>query len=116
MQTFSEVHAQARAFLGKSSERQKKNYDVKAKPMRFHVGEAVYYFRQHSTVGRSPKLQYKWEGPFLIISQLSDVLYRIKGSLNAATRVVHVDNLKPYVGSQPAWMTKVEVKLGLTTN
>ena len=45
-----------------------------------------------------PKLQLKWEGPYLILKKLSDVVYRIQRSKGAKPRVVHVDRLKPYQG------------------
>ena len=55
----------------------------------------------HSTArtkGRSPKLERRWEGPFLIVGKLSDVTCRIQRKKNAKKKVVHVDRLKPYLG------------------
>ena len=46
-----------------------------------------------------PIFKLKWEGPYLVIKKLSDVVCRIQKSKGAKPRVVHVDRLKPYQGS-----------------
>ena len=48
--------------------------------------------------GVSPKLQLKWKGPYLIVSQLSDVVFRVQASPRGKCIVVHSDRLKPYQG------------------
>ena len=45
------------------------------------------------------KLKLKWEGPYLVLKKLSDVVCRIQRSKGANLRVVHVDRLKPYRGN-----------------
>ena len=46
----------------------------------------------------SPKLQLRWEGPWLIAKKLSDVIVRIQQKSGSKSKVVHVDRLKLCVG------------------
>jgi len=56
--------------------------------------------------GLSPKLDMKWQGPFLVIDKLSDVVFRIqRNGPRGLQKVVHFDNLKPYCGKPPkSWL------------
>jgi len=44
------------------------------------------------------KLDCPGEGPYLVISVLSDVVYLIQKSVKAKPKVIHADRLKPYLG------------------
>ena len=39
-----------------------------------------------------------WEGPYLVVSKLSDVTYRIQRSRRPKPKVIHANRLKPYLG------------------
>ena len=55
--------------------------------------------------GVSPKLSYRWDGPYKIMSKLSDVTYRIQRSRRSKPKIVHFDRTKPYEGPVPEdWM------------
>lgn len=47
--------------------------------------------------GRNPKLDCPWEGPYLVTSVLSDVIYCIQKSTKARPKVVRSDRLKLYL-------------------
>jgi hypothetical protein len=47
--------------------------------------------------GKSPKLQTCWEGPYLLIIRINDVIYRIQRHSRAKMMVVHLDRLAPYL-------------------
>lgn len=49
-------------------------------------------------VGLIPKLQTNWDGPYRIITSISDLGYRVQKSLNYKPRVVHYNRLKPFHG------------------
>jgi hypothetical protein len=99
-----EVHNVARARMQIRSDRQKRNYDLKAQRRIYEKGEAVWLHNPARKVGISPKLTRAWEGPYLVIHRLSDVTYRIQRSPRAKMKVVHFDRLKPYLGDNaPAW-------------
>lgn len=42
-----------------------------------------------------------YEGPFFILGQLDDLVYRIQKSPGAKTKVVHHDQLKKYRSREP---------------
>ena len=48
--------------------------------------------------GRSLRLSMRWEGPYVVVSHLNDVVVRIKKGQQAKTKVVHVNNIKKYIG------------------
>ena len=50
--------------------------------------------------GHCPKFSKPWEGPYLVIKKLSDVVYRIQKSEKSKPKVVHFDRLKPYRGEE----------------
>ena len=92
------AHDRARDCLGKSARRQKRNYDRKAKEKGLREGQFVWLHNSAKKKHMSPKLQLRWEGPWLIVKKLSDVTVRIQLRRGAKPKVVHVDRLKPYEG------------------
>jgi hypothetical protein len=65
----------------------------------------VWYYSPRKFVGRSPKWQRNFSGPFLIIRQLGPVLFVIQRSKRSKELVVHADKLKPYLGETiPSWL------------
>ncbi len=68
--------------------------------------EFVLLFNPLRWKGVCHKLRLKWEGPYLVLRKLSDVVCRIQRARGAKPRVVHVDRLKPYQGDPlDAWNT-----------
>ena len=49
--------------------------------------------------GVTPKLQRPWDGPYLVIKRISDVVYRIQKSESAKAKVVSFEMLKPFKGT-----------------
>lgn len=92
----SQVHAEARQYSSKATQRQKFYYDQHAskQAQEFSQGDKVWYYRPCRKVGISPKLQKFWEGPFTVIHKLSWVLYRIQKQKGLNPMVVHVNKLK----------------------
>ncbi len=88
----------AQLCLGKSMRRQKKNYDRKAYGPCISENEFVWLSNPAKRKGVCHKLKLKWEGPYLVLRKLSDVVFRIQRSKGVKPRVVHADRLKPYVG------------------
>ena len=93
-----QAHDRARECLGKSARRQKRNYDRRASEHGLKEGQLVWLFNPARKKHLSPKLQLRWEGPWLIVKRLSDVTVRIQLRRGSKPKVVHVDRLKPYVG------------------
>ena len=95
------AHDLARRHLNKAAVRQKRNYDKRLSGRPFVIGDSVWLHNFRRKKGRNAKLDCPWEGPYLVISVLSDVVYRIRKSRKAKPKVVHSDRLKPYLG--PHW-------------
>lgn len=102
-----EAHDRARGALKKAAVRQKKCYDGKGvRREHLEVGSFVWLHNVVRRKGYNPKLQFKWEGPFLITTRLSDVVYRIQRSPKSKPRVIHFERLKPYQGCElTSWLT-----------
>jgi hypothetical protein len=48
------------------------------------------------TKGLCPKFQSNWEGPYVVIHKLNDVICRIQKGPKCRPKVIHQDRLKPY--------------------
>ena len=92
------AHERAREHLRHTARRQKRYYDRKTCTTSFNEGQFVWLYNPSKKKGLSPKLQRRWEGPYLIIKKLSDVTYRIQSRQRGKKKVVHFDRLKPYTG------------------
>ena len=97
-QRMQAAHQRARNNFAESARRQKKTYDMKVEGRTLAVGEFAWLHNKAKTKGLSPKLQRKWEGPYLIVHRLSDVTCRIQREKQGKMKVVRVDRLKPYEG------------------
>ena len=103
-QNLQEAHTRARQCLRQSARRQKRNYDRKAYGRGLQKGQFVWLFNKSKKKGRSPKLELRWDGPFLVVKKLSDVTYRVQRKPGSKAFVVHGDRLKPYTGETlKAW-------------
>ena len=98
------THNRARKELQQAARRQKRNYDKACEADPIKQGSFVWLHNEVRKKGQCPKHQYKWEGPFLVINKLSDVVFRIQKSQQSKPKVVHYDRLKPYEGDElPNW-------------
>ena len=101
------AHERAREVLRKSARRQKRTYDRKANGNPIQKGDFVWLFVHQRKPGFTNKLRLPWDGPFLVVEQLSDVHVRIQKSPRSKCKVYHIDNLKPYEGPPlVAWKTR----------
>ena len=106
------AHDLARRHLNKAAVRQKRNYDKQLSGRPFVIGDSVWLHNVRRKKGRNAKLDCPWEGPYLAISVLSDVVYRIQKSRKAKPKVVHSDRLKPYLGPpMERWIPKRQTRL-----
>jgi len=98
---FKKSFALARETLGCVAERCKKRYDMCVKPEVYKIGDWVYYFCPQHRVGRSPKWQRFYSGPFLVTEKLGPVNLRIQRSPRANPMVVYVDRIKHCMRTTP---------------
>lgn len=87
----------------------KRQYDKTACQTRYKVGDAVWYLIKGTrhVKNKVKKFLPSYEGPFFVIGQLDDLVYRIQKSPRAKVKVVHHDQLKHYHSREPldnAWV------------
>ena len=72
-------------------------------------GMFVWVAKKATKKGMSPKLDMKWQGPYLVIDKLSEVVFRIQQSgPRGPKKVVHYDLLKLYHGKPlESWLHKI---------
>jgi len=78
--------------------RQKQNYDRNARNPAYEEGEFVWLYNTQRKPGISKKLSLPWDGPYLVVGVLADVVRRIQKTPRSKPKVIHVDRLKPYLG------------------
>lgn len=96
------VNSFARKNLRISVDRMKRQYDTNPVPTQFSAGDLVWYYYPKRKKGLSPKLRSNWEGPYVVVKRLNDLIYRIKLSSRAKPKVVHRNHLWKYGGSKKA--------------
>jgi hypothetical protein len=98
------IYKFARNRLKLSSDRMKRYNDMGTKMQNFDKGSPVWLHNLHRTKGLCPKHQSIWEGPYVVIHKLNDVICRIKKGPKCRPKVIHQDRLKPYLGvNAPDW-------------
>jgi len=114
------VHARARHAAVINIKRQKRNYDRRVHGPEFRKGQFVWLHSRQRRPNLSKKLSLPWEGPYLVVTVLSDVVLRIQRSARSKPMVVHSDRLKLYEGPElVAWEYKAPgtlEEIGLNEN
>lgn len=89
----NEIHEKVRERLKMKSLRTKAFYDRKARQIHFEAGQKVWLFNPRRVIGKTPKLQSNWEGPYEVVKRLNDVVYCIRKSSRHRSKIVHLDRL-----------------------
>lgn len=91
----------------KAQEKQKARFDSGRREVRYNPGQWVKIHSPLRQVGRSDKLQKRWQGPYKVLKRLSDLNYEveIKKGRKLVKDVVHVIRMKPYY-SPDKWRIK----------
>ncbi|XP_072022077.1 uncharacterized protein [Amphiura filiformis] len=88
------VHDRARENVQQAAKRQKRNYDRGIITQPIQVESFVWLHQEVRKKGRRPKLQFKWDGPYLVTTKLSDVVYRIQKSPQSKPKVEDSNHTK----------------------
>lgn len=96
-QKLESVHQAVRGKLKMKSNYVKSLYDRKVKKNLFEEGQKVWLYNPHRQVGKTPKLQSNWEGPYVVLKRVNDVVYSIQKSPKHRKKIVHADRLATYV-------------------
>jgi len=100
--------------LNKASVTRKRNYNERLAyaGRLFVIGDFVWLHNVPRKKGKNAKLDCPWERPYVVISLLSDVVYRIQKRRKAQPKVDHSDRLKPYLGPPlERWIPKRQTQL-----
>lgn len=95
----ADIHNSARSSLKINSNNMKARYDKKSNSSGFQPNEQVWLFNPSRKKGTCSKLTPKWEGPYKIVDRINDVVYRIQKSVKHKFKIVHLDRLAPFSGS-----------------
>ena len=82
--------------MNQALDREKDLYDRKVHGPKHEIGDLVWLHSSKVPKGQSKKLHIPWSGPYRVVTQLSDTVYRIEHLQNRRKRqVVHFNRLKP---------------------
>ena len=110
------VHTFARCQLQQVGMTMKLRYDHRSQASEYPPGMKIWFFNPRRRKGRCPKLTSPWQGPGVVLAQISDVVIKIKMGPRALPRIVHADRLRPYKGDlMPSWMDRTGVAGARTT-
>jgi hypothetical protein len=79
-----------------ASDQMKILYNSLAKCMGYHEGDDGWLYGTTCMKGKSPKLQYPWEGPYKAVMRVNDVVYRIQRNQRSRMMMVHLNQLSSY--------------------
>jgi len=103
--TLRDAFSLVRQHLGHAARRRKRDYDLRARPRHFATGSWVWVYTPRRKMGRYPKWQSLYQGPFLVIKQLGPVNYLVQRSPKSNPWTVHVDKLTPcHQSGQEGWI------------
>ncbi|PFX16681.1 Ubiquitin-protein ligase E3B [Stylophora pistillata] len=104
------VHSYAREHLAIESNQQKRKYNRQLNQKTYDQGASVWFYNPKKKKGVSPCFQLPWEGPYVVLKRISDVVYKIQRSPRSKARIIHHDRLSPYQGEEvPTWLDNKEV-------
>ncbi len=94
----------ARGHLKVMSDSMKQYYDCCSEGERLEVGEPVWLYNPQRKEGVTPKLARPRHGPYVVVTRLNDLVYRIKPGPKGKAKVVHRNRLWKYRGrDSPTW-------------
>jgi hypothetical protein len=91
-----DIHNYAHKHLQLASNRMKTWYNKLANCVGYQEGKGVCLYRLNCTMGKPPKQKSSWDGPYIVITWINDVIYRIQRNSTSRMMVVHLDRLAPY--------------------
>jgi hypothetical protein len=90
------AHDVTRQHLKKSALKSKRYYDKNVHYYRYRAGDQVMCRDHTKTEKGTKKFKRTYEGPYWVIEQLGDVVYRVQKDVHSASRCVHHNQLRRY--------------------
>ncbi len=93
----------------------KRYYDVHSSQDLLSRGDAVWLFNPQRKKGLSPKLMKPWQGPYLVLKRINDLVYRTQLNPRAKAKIIHRNRLWRYRGDVPPnWLPDTQSEPSLT--
>ena len=106
------AHEVARKYLCSNAKRSKAIYDTRLVLSNYSPGDLVWYLHETRKVGICPKLEKRYDGPFVVKRKLSELNFELQFDKEGTYKVVHHNKLKPYEGeSPPKWTVAVSKRI-----
>ena len=103
------AHEVARKHMSSAAKRSKDLYDTKVAFNRYNVGDVVWYLMEVKKLGVAPKLEYCFEGPYVIKRKISELDFVLQVDRAGTEKPVHHNKLKPYEGKNlPKWVKRAK--------
>ena len=107
---FRDAHSSAREFLGTNQRRQKDQYRKRVHVDSYATGDKVWVWAKEKI--KSKKFFLPWEGPYVLLTKVSEVIYKVARTSNPAkVRYLHFKMLKPYVDDPGITDDEVEMAI-----
>jgi hypothetical protein len=106
------AHEVARKHLKASAKRSKDLYDIKMSYINYKVGDIVWLLHESRTVGISPKLEKRYDGPYIIVKKMSPINFVVQMNPEGHSVLIHHDKFKMYNGTNvPKWARKIAKRI-----
>lgn len=106
------AHEVARRYLKANAKRSKEIYDTKVAYANYSPGDLVWMLHEGRKVGVTPKLEKKFDGPFVITRRRSPITFVVQIDAGGRDVLVHHDKIKQYNGCNvPTWACKISKRL-----
>jgi len=96
-----DIHEDVRRNMTAAQSRAKDHYDAAGTFNPIREGQEVWLYAPRRRVGRNPKLECPWEGPYRVERAINDVVMQIRPLFKTASqrrardKIVHADRLAP---------------------
>lgn len=99
---FASIYNRAREQIHKAQAKQKRNYNLKATPTEISVGDLVLVKEPATTKNVANKFRHQWRNIYRVVEvNLPNLTLKRTDRPQEAARVVHVNNVKPFLGKDP---------------
>jgi hypothetical protein len=98
------IREQIRENILKAQRAQALEYNKHRRRTSFAKDDLVMVYKYTRKIGKNPKLQQHFYGPFRIVEVVDDLNYRVTPLLgdkaNVKFETIHIENLKPYISAE----------------
>lgn len=94
LEKMGQIHAKAVERQAATDQKKKESYDRTHSAVEFDVGDIVLLFTHTFTSGLSRKLQPKYEGPYVVLTNHSELVYTVRNIATRKKKKVNIQRLR----------------------